>query len=203
MRTTNPVGFTLIELMAAIGLIVVLTAGLATVFHREGNAGVALRTARRELVSALSLAQATARARQVPVRLCLLAAPALDAAAGAAGRRWWLVRGEGVAWVRLREAGELPAGTCVVPTEQSALRVRSGLAWPDSLLSQLDGPIADEEGAMFYVEFLPDGSLSAGSRRMVVASANEAPGQAPQLLDPAAVQVLRITADGRIEEDGR
>lgn len=207
MRTTTgsdatgpTMAFTLVELMAVIGLIVVLAAGLTTVFHRGGNTGVSLRAARLELVSALTFAQATARARQVPVRLCLLSAPAAEEAAGAAGRRWWLMRTEGAAWVRLPEAGELPAGTCAVPAERSALRIRTGTVWPDSALSQLGGPVSRDEGAMLYVEFRPDGSVSGGPHRIVVATADEAPGQPPRLVDPAAVQIISLDGSGRIEK---
>jgi type II secretory pathway pseudopilin PulG len=199
-RDRSRTAFTLVELMTAIGLIVVLAASLAMMFHREGNAGVALRSAGRDLGSALNLAQAMARARQAPVRLCLLTAPAADDAVGATGRRWWLVRAEGAAWFPLPEAGELPAGTCAVPAERSALRIRPGVVWPDGLLSLLDGPVSGDEGAVHYVEFRPDGSVSAGPRRIVLAAADEAPGQAPRLIDPAGVQIINIDGTGRIEK---
>ena len=159
MRTSR--GFTLVELMAAIGLMVVLAAAIPAVFRREGSAGVALRSAQRELVAALRLAQRTARARQVAVRFSL--PPESDRS----GRRWSLERDERGQWLALREAGELPAGCRVV--------------------------LAD--GAGLEIVFRPDGAVSSGAGRIVLAPSGQG-------TDPAAVRGLVLMADGRIEEDG-
>ena len=202
-RSHRPTAFTLVELTAVIGLMIVLTASISLAFRREGNAGVALRAAQREIGAALRLAQRTAAARQMPVRLGVLTQPAPGADPGGTGRQWWLLAAEGSDWVRLREAGELPPGTRLVPSEKSGLRLSIGVTWPEELLSQFEGPVAWEDGAMEYLEFRPDGSVAGGPRRIVVAVADEAPSQVPGLLDPAAIRVVRITAGGRIEEDER
>lgn len=198
MKTSR--GFTLIELVATIGLIVVLTVGSSLAFRREGNAGVALRAAEREIVSALRLARSAAQARQLPVRLAVLATPAPGEDANETGRRWWLLRADGTGWVGLHPAGELPAGTCLVPSDLPALRLRAGVVWRSALLSQLEAPVPWEGGMMSWLEFSPDGKLVGGPRRMVLAVTEEAPGQSPRLVDSAAVRVVQIMADGRIEE---
>jgi prepilin-type N-terminal cleavage/methylation domain-containing protein len=104
----NRRGFTLVELMAALGVMLLLAAAIPALFRRDGNAGLALRLAQRELVAALELARTTARAQQVAVRLTL------PGDAPGSERRWWLERAEDGTWRALRESGELPAGIRVV-----------------------------------------------------------------------------------------
>jgi prepilin-type N-terminal cleavage/methylation domain-containing protein len=114
--------FTLIELMAAIALMLLLAAGIPALFRREGNAGLALRGAQRELVTALELARHTAQARQAAVRLRIPAATEPGEAEG----RWWLERAEGSQWLELRTAGEWPPGTRVAVEEGAAEFVEFG-----------------------------------------------------------------------------
>jgi Tfp pilus assembly protein FimT len=102
--------FTLVELVAAIGLMVLLAAGVPLLFRREGNAGTALRAAQRELATALELARRTAQARQVAVRLRLPGEPEPTETV----RRWWLEQAENGQWLALRQSGELPPGTRLV-----------------------------------------------------------------------------------------
>lgn len=149
-------GFTLVELMAALGVMLLLAAGIPALFHRDGNAGLALRLAQRELVTALELARTTARARQVAVRIWL------PGDAPGSERRWWLECADVAQWLALRESGELPAGIRVVPGNGPAAAV----------VFRPDG--SPEGGAVRVVlavgtgEFVPGGpGLSAAATRAV------------------------------------
>jgi hypothetical protein len=195
--------FTLIELVVAVGLIAALAGGLTLAFRREGNAGIALRSAATEIAAVARRAQEMATARQVPVRLLVNAEATGPAGPGGIRRQLSLACREGADWLRVGEAMLLPVGTCVVPPVPAAAQVRPGVSWSAGPLSDLGGPelVVGTDGTEFFVEFDPDGRVVGGPRRWVVGTAESRPGESPVLVDPAATRSVLIAVDGRVTEE--
>jgi hypothetical protein len=194
--------FTLVELVVVAGLLVVLAGGLSLAFRREGNGGIALKAAETGVAAMLGQARSRAVSGQLPTRFLVLAAvPTGDP--GVELRRMRIVQQVAGVWSQLGPDELLPENVGIVPPEPEPARIRAGVSWDPGLVSQLDGPVvlAAEVGGEFFLEFTPQGRPLGGSRRIVLALADAAPGRTARLVDPLATRVIGISAAGGLTKE--
>jgi len=200
-------GFSLVELVIVMGLVVVLGAAYAFEGRGGGSDGLALRSAQAQLASLLEVARAEAVSRQAPVRLVIHAAPppigdgdkylrCLELAAESTNG--------GGQWVAIGEPVFLPRGIIVVPPTVPSALVKPGVAWPvgpgaivSATAGAVDYSLDDRQiGEAYWVEFAPDGGIDPAAGKLLLATARIAGSNLPCLDNPDAVRGLRLYASG-------
>ena len=186
-------GFTLIEMMVVVGLIVILVGTIAFAFRGRGGEGVALANAQTLVNGLVGATRAQAALHQTRARLVVYAQmpPAGDASKYL--RSLVIVREDPSSpnpaspiWVAVGDPVTLPAPVCVVPTAPvPTSHLRSGVTWnnnvamgPVSTLSVqaafsyrghgASGPAnqffgTTGTGRVFFLEFDPTGTVASAA----------------------------------------
>jgi prepilin-type N-terminal cleavage/methylation domain-containing protein len=210
-------GFTLIELMIVIGLIALLVAGLSLSLGDTG--GNSLAGAQKVVGSLVGSARAQAAVNQANARVVIYGVrpPTGDVEKYLRLLQVFVDNAPGAAkpnWIAVGSPVYLPRGLYVVPTSTTGL-LASGVTWPTNPapLSSLGtdvapnsaGPGTPFNGAstVFYLQFGPEGSVSAGSAsvapyaKLVVATGTVA-NNLPQFNNPGALRGLLVRPTGAV-----
>jgi hypothetical protein len=175
-RSSRCGGFTLIEIMSVIGLIVILIGGFG--FALRDNAGSSLTSAQNTLGSLVGQARAQAAVYNTDVRLIIYSVrpPGGTDSVEKYLRVIQVIRNEtpfatAATWVAVGSPVYLPRGIFVVPNPTSGL-LASGVTWPanpapvSSLNPGFLVPVSAAPlgtpffgATAFYIEFKADGSL--------------------------------------------
>jgi prepilin-type N-terminal cleavage/methylation domain-containing protein len=202
-------GFSLIELLVVMGLLVSLAAAYGFARRGSDNDGMALRSAQAEIASLLSAARAMAVLQQTSVRVVV------HAAQPPGGEKEKYLRclqlaveqpaGSGK-WVARDEPAFLPRGVMVVPPAVAVALVGSGIVWPSgpfAPVSALPGGSGlmlngREVGEAYWVEYTPDGRTEPAAGKLAVATAHATGNMPPRFDNPAAVRGLRLYPSGAV-----
>ena len=207
-------GFTLIELMIVIGLIIVLVGGLS--LSLGDTAGNSLGSAQNLVASLVGTARAQAAVNQTEARVVIYAArpPSGDSEKYLRLLQVFYNNTPGAArptWAPVGNAVYLPRGVYVVPTLTAGL-VATGVVWPtnpqpvsktlgtDVSPSQLAGTPFFGATSVFYIEFQADGSIkpvSAPYTQLAVATGTVA-NNLPAFNNPGAVRGIIIRPSGAV-----
>ncbi len=196
-------GFTLVEMLVVVGIIMVVAGTLGLVLRAPGE-GVALQAGQATLAALCTAARGRAAVTGAEARLVVSADPA-DAAgrlrylqvvhADPAGSGHWLAEGGG--WV-------LPAGIYVVPPTAAAVPGEPG--WPEARCSTALAPAAETmtingvaAGSFFSVAFTPRGTTRGGSVVLACGGVSEGAG-GPRLAfgHPDRVRGVRLRVSGAL-----
>lgn len=205
-------GFTLVELLVAVGLIVLLAGGIGLALKDTG--GSALATAQTTLATLVGTARAQAAVNQTRARLLVHASRPPSGDAEKYLRLLQVFREEPVAsntWIAVGTAVYLPRGVYVVPSSVSGL-LASGTTWPANppLLSSLTQTFNPGQPAgtpfnaanALYLEFNPDGTVTGMNgqsyMRLVVGTAALSSSNVPQFNNSGAVRGLLIRPMGAV-----
>ena len=164
-------GFTLIEVMTVVGLIVILVGGSS--FALRDNAGSSLTSAQNTLAALVGQARAQAAVNQTEARLLVYAVrtPAGDVEKYLRLLQVFIASPQGsTTWVPVGSPVYLPRGVFLVPTPTTGL-LAAGVVWPTNPapLSTLGtaanpnqpvGTAFNGAGTVFFLQFNSDGSLS-------------------------------------------
>lgn len=209
-------GFTLIELLAVVSIIAIVALGLGLALN--DNSGSSLASAQTTLATLMGQARAQAALHQTEARLMIYAVrpPSGDPekylrllqvflnTATTSGSQTWTPVGNPVS---------LPRGVFVVPQSTTGL-LAAGVAWPSnpapvSLLGTMGSPgqpvgtAFNGASTVFFLEFMPDGSVNAGTvpstpyLKLAVATGALA-NNIPQFTNSAAVRGLIVRPTGAV-----
>jgi type II secretory pathway pseudopilin PulG len=140
-------GFTLVELLVVMGVMIVLVGGFALAIAGRGGEGAALANAQSLVASLVGATRAQAALHQTNARLIVYAQvpPAANADAAKYLRALQVLRQETLAngttvWVAVGDPVTLPAPICVVPPAPvPANHLRTGVAWNNNVAM---GPVS-------------------------------------------------------------
>jgi prepilin-type N-terminal cleavage/methylation domain-containing protein len=202
-------GFSLIELLVVMGLLVSLAAAHGFARRGSDNDGMALRSAQAEIASLLGTARSLAVLQQASVRVIV------HAAQPPGGEREKYLRclqlaveqpaGSGK-WVSRDEPVFLSRGVMVVPPAVAGALVESGIVWPAGPFAPVSampgGPDlmlnGREIGEAYWVEYTPDGRAEPADGKLAVATAHVTGNTLPRFDNPAAVRGLRLYRSGAV-----
>jgi type II secretory pathway pseudopilin PulG len=212
-RSRGEGGFTMIELMIVIGLIIVLVAGLS--LSLGDTAGNSLSSAQNQLASLVGSARAQAAVNQTEARLYLYATrpPGGDSEKYLRLLQVFVANPEGqtTTWQAVGNPVYLPRGVYVVPTATAGL-LSTGVSWPSNPQpvsktlgtagnpSPVTGTAFFGSTQNFYVEFEPDGSIKPASSpytQLAVATATLS-NSLPAFNNAGAVRGVIIRPNGAI-----
>lgn len=188
LQQRSRAGFTLVELLIVVGLIILLTVGGAIALGGRGGEGMALANAQSMVASMLGAARAQAALHQTRTRLAVYATtpPGATADSNKYLRCLVVLREDPVDSGRYLAVGDhltLPAPICVVPPTVPVNHLRPGTTWPavsttspHSTLVQLRNNFSyrsqanatatpffgtsQTQGLIYYLEFGPDGTVT-------------------------------------------
>ena len=140
-------GFTIVELLVVMGVMIVLVGGFALAIAGRGGEGAALANAQSLVSSLVGATRAQAALHQTNARLVVYAQmpPAANADAAKYLRMLQVLRQETLAngttvWVAVGDPVTLPAPICVVPPAPvPANHLRTGVAWNNNVAM---GPVS-------------------------------------------------------------
>ncbi len=214
-RSLGKDGFTLIELMIVIGLIILLVSGLSLALGDP--AGNSLSSAQNLVASLAGTARAQAAVTQAEARVVVYAARPPSGDAEKYLRVLQVFRNEPAgssAWVAVGTPVYLPRGVYLVPPSTAGL-LAPGVTWatnPAPLSTLNSGftlpaaaaPVGTPfNGAtLFWLGYNPDGSVNAGTAaqpyaKLVVATATVA-NNLPAFNNPGAVRGVVIRPSGAV-----
>lgn len=211
-RRTASAGFTLIELMIVIGLVVLLVAGLTLALGDTG--GNSLAGAQNVLSSLVNSARAQAAVNQTEARVVIYATrpPGGDAEKYLRLLQVFIANPEGSkTWAAVGQPVYLPRGVYVVPSATAGL-LATGVVWPSnpqpvSKTLGTDGAPTTAQGnpffgasQVFYVEFQPDGSIKPASSpytQIALATATLT-NNTPQFNNPGAIRGVLVRPNGAV-----
>ncbi len=202
-------GFSLIELLVVMGLLVSLAAAYGFARRRSDNDGMALRSAQAEIASLLSAGRSLAVLQQSRVRVVVHAAQPPGGEREKYLRCLQLVVEQPAGsdkWVARDEPAFLPRGVMVVPPAVVEAVVEPGIVWPAgpfAPVSALPGGSdlmlnGREIGEAYWVEYTPDGRVEPADGKLVVATAHASGSALPRFDNPAAVRGLRLYRSGAV-----
>lgn len=204
-------GFTLLELLVVMGIIVLVAGGMGLALSDTG--GNALASGQTTLATLINTARTQAVVNQTRARLMIYGTRPPSGDAEKFLRLMQVFREEPYLsgnFVSVGTAIALPRGIYVVPTSTSGL-LAAGVTWPTSppLLSTLLGPTGLNQptgtpfgnSTAYYIEFNPDSTItSLGTQsyaRLLVATAALA-NNVPQFNNGGAVRGLLIRPSGGV-----
>jgi type II secretory pathway pseudopilin PulG len=138
-------GFTLLELLVVMGVMIVLVGGFALAIAGRGGEGAALANAQSLVSSLVGATRAQAALHQTNARLIVYAQMPTAGDAGKYLRSLQILRQETNArgeliWIAVGEPVNLPAPVCVVPSAPvPANHLRSGVTWNNNVAT---GPVS-------------------------------------------------------------
>lgn len=205
-------GFTLIELMIVIGLIILLVSGLS--LSLGDTAGNSLASAQNMVSSLVSTARAQAAVNQTEARVVIYATrpPSGDADKYLRLLQVFVAAPEGSkTWQAVGSPMYLPRGVYLVPQATAGL-LAAGVVWPsnpqpvsktlgtDVSPTQVTGTAFFGASTVFYVEFEPDGSIKPVSTpytQLAVATATLS-NNLPSFNNPGAIRGVIIRPSGAV-----
>lgn len=186
-------GFTLVELLVVVGLIIVLLGGVGLALSGRGGEGAALANAQSLVSSMVGATRAQAALHQTTARLIVYAQqpPGANVDSSKYLRALQVLRLETLAngttvWVAAGDPVTLPEPICVVPPAPVPTNhLRSGVTWnnnvatgPVSVLTTLTGfsyrgqsaatvnqffGVQGQSGRIHYLEFASDGTVTSNT----------------------------------------
>lgn len=200
-------GFTLVEQLVVMGLIVVLVGLLGTALNDRSSQGVGLQAAQATAAGMLRLARQEAVNHQVSVRLLVFVSPSSSDEAQIHLRGLQIVRADPMGsadWIAASELVFLPRTVCVVPPTLLPTQLCEGVLWPTgpgSPVSTLLGPeritVAGKDfGTAFYLQLLSDGKPDPATTELALATVRRSAGSLPRFDDPLAVRGLILRSTG-------
>lgn len=214
-RSDSQAGFTLVELLTVVALVVFLVGGIGMALNTPG--GNALSTAQNTIASMVGAARAHAAVNQTETILAIYASrpPAGEVEKFLRTLQVFQNSNPGAAsptWVPVGQAVTLPRGVSVVPTSVNGL-LATGVIWPANppLLSSIRGPIGLGQPAgtpfggavtAYVIDFTPDGTVgpiaAQGYGRVVIASSGISATNQPQFTSNATVRGLLLRPTGAV-----
>ncbi len=205
-------GFTLIEVMTVVGLIVILVGGSS--FALRDKAGSSLTSAQNTLAALVGQARAQAAVNQTEARLLVYAVrtPAGDVEKYLRLLQVFIASPQGsTTWVPVGSPVYLPRGVFLVPTPTTGL-LAAGVVWPTNPapLSTLGtaanpnqpvGTAFNGAGTVFFLQFNPDGSLSPAANpyiKLALTTGGFAANNLPAFNNANAVRGLIIRPSGAV-----
>lgn len=221
-------GFTLVELLGVLGIIIVLVGLMALALTGRGSDGVALANAQKLVNGLVGATRAQAALHQTNARLVVYAQMPATGDAAKYLRALVVVRAEppgSTTWVATGEHVLLPAPICVVPASPvPANHLRTGVTW---LNNPTTGPVSTlavlgsftyrgqgttgaanqffgttGTGRVFYLEFDSTGAVvsntSANPTKIALTTAVLQPSQVPQFNNASAVRGVLVRKSGAI-----
>lgn len=207
-------GFTLIEMMIVIGLIIILIGGFG--FALRDTAGSALTRAQNTLGALVGQARAQAALNQTEARLVIYATrpPGGDNSKYLRLLQVFVATTQGStnSWVPVGSPTYLPSGVYLVPTATNGL-LASGVSWltnPPPISTPLgtagnpnqpNGTAFFGASTVFYIEFKADGSFVPAANpftKLVVTTGALGTNNLPAFNNPNAVRGIRIRSNGAI-----
>jgi prepilin-type N-terminal cleavage/methylation domain-containing protein len=213
-------GFSLIELLTVVGLIVILLAVVGTALTGRGGDGTALLAGQNTLQSLVSATRAQAALHQTTARLLVYATPPPGGDADKYLRYLQIVREEPAGsgtWIAADTATLLPRGVFIVPPAN--ITTTNGVSWntstangPVSLFVARNAAVAPALTPSFggaagilayHIEFTADGrataSFVAGTPpRLAVATAVASLTAPPAFNNASAVRGVVIRPSGAV-----
>jgi prepilin-type N-terminal cleavage/methylation domain-containing protein len=216
MKSAAPVrqrAFTLIELLAVIGVIVLLVGGIGLALSDPG--ATSLANAQNTLAALAGTARAQAAVRQTEARLLIYATRPPNGDSEKYLRTLRVVvaatpgsTGPGAIWTAVGAPVSLPRGICVVPAATAGL-IASGVTWPtnpapvSTLLTPAAAyaitgePATSPTPTYFALEFSPSGTVNPAAAKLAVSPAAVA-NSLPAFNNPGAVRGLLLRTSGAI-----
>ena len=212
-RSSRHGGFTLIEIMSVIGLIVILIGAFG--FALRDNAGSSLTSAQNTLGALVGQTRAQAAVHQTEARLLVYAVrpPTGDPEKYLRLLQVFIASPQGsTTWVPVGSPVYLPRGTYFVPTATTGL-LAAGVTWPtnpapvsspigtDSNPNQPAGTAFNGATTVFFVEFKADGSLTPAANpyiKLAVTTGGLGTNNLPAFNNPFAVRGVLIRPNGAV-----
>jgi prepilin-type N-terminal cleavage/methylation domain-containing protein len=205
-------GFTLLELLVVVGLIVLLAAGVGISLGDAG--GNSLASAQKILAGLVGAARAQAAVHQTEARLMIYATrpPLGDTEKFLRLLQVFRAEPAGSAnWVPAGAPILLPRGIFIVPPATAGL-LASGVVWPANPApvstvetgtdpNQPGGTAFNGASVVYYVEFAPDGAFTqptAGPYVTLAVSTAATVNGLPQFNNPGAIRGLLLRSSGAI-----
>jgi hypothetical protein len=200
-------GFTLIEQIVVIGLVVALVGLLSSALNDRAGHGIELQTAQATAAGMLRLAQVEAMTSQASVRLLVFISSATSDGPQINLRGLQVVRADpagGSSWIAATDVIFLPRAVCVVPPAVLPAQLCEGILWPTgpgAPISTLLGPEritvgATDPGNAFYLELSPDGKPNPATTQLAFATVRQSAGALSRFDDPLAVRGLILRTSG-------
>jgi prepilin-type N-terminal cleavage/methylation domain-containing protein len=202
-------GFSLIELLVVMGIMVAMVAGFSLALRGGGTSGFALQSAQSELAALLGAARASAVLHHTSARLLISAAPPPQGDAEKYLRCLQVAReepAESGRWVAEHDPVYLPRGIFMVPPTVPASHLAPGVSWPGGQFAPVSALAAAAScdlngrnfGEAYAVEYAPDGRPDPAVGKLVLATARPSRDSFPRFDNPSAVRGLRLFSSGSI-----
>lgn len=224
LRSRSARGFTLVELLTVVGLIIVFVAGVGLAIAGRGGEGAALRNAQSILAGLVGTARAQAALHQTRARLVVYAQMPPQGDAAKYLRTLIVLRedpSDSGRYVATGDPVTLPAPICVVPPAPVPTNhLRTGVTWNNNAAT---GPVSTftvltgfsyrgqtsattgqffgqqgTSGRVLYLEFQPDGTLASNMTKIALTTAILGGNILPQFDNANTVRGLFVRKSGAV-----